>query len=520
MFVVIFHKRIITYAKEKSNRYLLFLPYFSKIGRFEIMSEMIEEKLNTVEERERKQFERMTKTPVPRLVVSLGIPTMLNMMVTSLYNLADTYFVSGISEQATGAVNVVLSLMSIIQAIGFTLGMGSGAIVSRLLGQRKQKEADTVATSAFFAALTFGLVITVFGLIFLTPLMWLLGATEETGVAVTTLEYAKQYSRFILLAAPFMCMSFVLNNLLRAQGKALLSMIGLVTGAVVNVALDPIFIYVANLGMTGAALATCISQLLSFGILLYIFLSGKTIARIRWSCISRKLAVYFDVISTGFPSFCRQILASLCTVLLNWAVKPYDGALAALGVVQKVFMFAFSISLGIGQGYQPVLGYNHSAKRYDRVKSAYLFTLVFSTVLMTVFAIVCAIFAPNIMSAFLENENSVEIGSLALRMQCICMPLLPLNFMAGVTYQAVGSRLAAAILSVSRQGLFYIPAVLILPNAIGLFGVQCSQSVSDFCSGLFALPFTFLFFKSLKILQEKAERENSGAEKIESGASD
>lgn len=478
------------------------------------MSEVIERKLNTLEERERAQFQKMTQTPVSKLVVSLGIPTMLNMMVTSIYNLADTYFVSGISEQATGAVNVVLSLMSIIQAIGFTLGMGAGSIVSRLLGERKQKEADTVTTSAFFCALFFGLIVTVFGLIFLTPLMWLLGATEETGVTVTTLEYARQYSRFIVISAPFMCMSFVLNNILRAQGKALLSMVGLVAGAVVNVALDPILIYVCNLGMTGAALATCISQILSFSILLYMFLSGKTIARIRLSCISKRFSVYFDVLSTGFPSFCRQILASICTVLLNWAVKPYDGGLAALGVVQKVFMFAFSISLGIGQGYQPVLGYNYSAKRYDRVKSAYLFTLSFSTVLMVAFGLICGIFAPKIMGAFLENENSIAIGTTALRLQCVCMPLLPLNFMAGVTYQAVGSKIIASILSVSRQGLFYIPAVVILPNVIGLFGVQSAQAVSDFCSAFFALPFTFAFFRTLKKLQLELDLEkNEGNER-------
>lgn len=467
------------------------------------MSEaVLTKKKDDVETRERKQFEKMTQTPVPRLVISLGIPTMLNMMVTSLYNLADTYFVSGLGDRATGAVNVVLSLMSIIQAIGFTLGMGAGSIVSRLLGQRKQKEADTVATSSFFAALVFGFIISVFGLVFLNELMWALGATVEADGGKTTLDFAKEYSTYILLAAPFMCMSFVLNNLLRAQGKALLSMIGLITGAVVNVVLDPILIYNANMGMTGAAVATCTSQILSFGILLFIFLSGKTIARLRISCISKSYSVYFDVLATGFPSFCRQILASLCTVLLNWAVKPYDGALAALGVVQKVFMFAFSISLGIGQGYQPVLGYNYSAKRFGRVRSAYLFTLGFSTALMTVFAIVCAIFAPNIMGAFLENENSIEIGTLSLRLQCICMPLLPLNFMAGVTYQAVGSRLGAAVLSVSRQGLFYIPAVIVLPKIWNLFGVQCCQSVSDFCSMLFCIPFTLAFFKSLKKKEE------------------
>ena len=472
------------------------------------MEERTEKQIQTdVEAREQAQFFKMTKTPIPKLIISLGIPTMLNMMVTSLYNLADTYFVSGISEQATGAVTVCLSLMSIIQAIGFTLGMGSGSIVSRLLGARKQKEADTVASSAFFAAGALGLLVTILGFIFLEPLMWLLGATKETGVPVATFEYAKQYSQYILIAAPFMCMSFVLNNLLRAQGKAVLSMVGLIAGAVVNVVLDPLLIYTAGLQMRGAALATCISQCLSFGILLYMFLSGKTIARILLSAISKKAKVYLDVLSTGFPSFCRQILASLCTVLLSGAGKPYDGALAALGVVQKVFMFAFSISLGIGQGYQPVLGYNYSAKRYDRVRSAYLFTLGFSTVLMICFASVCGIFAPKIMSAFLSNENSVEIGTLALRLQCICMPLLPLNFMAGVTYQVVGSKIAASVLSVSRQGLFYMPAVLILPSpsVLGLFGVQCAQAVSDFCAAIFCLPFTFAFFKSLKKVAENNE---------------
>ena len=454
---------------------------------------------------EAKQFEKMTKTPIPRLVVGLGIPTMLNMMVTSLYNLADTLFVSGLGERATGAVSVVLSLMSIIQAIGFTLGMGSGSIVSRLLGARKRKEADEVSSSSFFAGLAIGAIITFLGLLCLTPLIRLLGAPEEIDGAKTTLDYAKEYARFILISAPIMCSSFVMNNVLRAEGKAVLSMIGLVAGAVINVALDPLLIYTFDMGMTGAAVATAVSQVISFVILLVFFLSGKSIVRLRIRSISRKWSVYWSVIATGFPSFCRQILASLCTVLLNWAVKPYDGALPALGVVQKVFMLAFSVSLGIGQGYQPVLGYNYSAKRYDRVKTAYLFTLVFSAVLMLVFGVVCFILAPNIMRGFLQSENSVAVGTLALRFQCVCMPLLPLNFMAGVTYQVVGNKAIASLLSIARQGLFYIPAVLILPNVIGLLGVQSCQAVSDICSFLFSIPFTFTFFKSLKNKQTEIE---------------
>lgn len=453
------------------------------------------------EERERRQFLKMTTTPIPKLIVTLAIPTMLNMMVSSLYNLADTYFVSGLGEDATGAVSVVLSLMSVIQAIGYTFGMGAGSIISRLLGKRAQKEADEVSSSAFFAAGAAGLIILIVGFIFLTPLMWLFGSSSQA-----VLENARRYSRYILLAAPFMCMSFVMNNLLRSQGKAVLSMIGLVTGAVINVGLDPLFITGFGMGIDGAGLATCLSQIISFLILLFMFLSGRSITRLRVRSVARRGKVYWEVISTGFPSFCRQILASLCSVFLNWAVKEYgDGALAAMGVVQKVFMFAFSIALGVGQGFQPVLGYNYSAGKFGRVRKAYLFTLGFSMALMTVFAVCCAAAAPAIMRAFLHYPESRAIGTLALRLQCICMPLLPLNFMAGLTYQIVGNKAVAALLSCSRQGLFFIPAILILPVIWDLTGVQCAQAVSDAFAFLFAVPFTVSFMRRLKRLQKGTE---------------
>ena len=480
------------------------------------MSQVIEENDAAVVAREKKQYDKMIKTPIARLVIGLGIPTTLSMMVTSLYNLADTYFVSLIGDDAiTAAASNLLALMSIIQAIGFTFGMGSGSIISRLLGKRDREGADKVFSSSLFISCVCGLLVLIFGFAFFEPMLRLLGSK-----AADVLEYSKQYAAYILIAAPFMCMSFVLNNVLRAEGKATLSMIGLVVGAVVNVILDPILIFAAGLGITGAAIATCVSQILSFGILLFMFLGGKTIIRFRFRSISKNFDIYSDVLSTGFPSFCRQVLASLCTVFLNSAafdcgVLHYGteeggkAAQAALGVVQKVFMLAFSMSLGIGQGYQPVLGYNYSAKRFDRVKSAYLFTLGFSVCVMVAFGVVCGIFSTGVMQMFSLSSEAQEIGSLALRLQCICMPFLPLNFMASITYQSLGKKVNAFILSVSRQGLFYIPAVLILPAIWGLLGVQSCQAISDFLAFFFAIPFTVSFFRSLK---REEERERGAVE--------
>ena len=358
-----------------------------------------------VAERERKQFVKMTRTPIPRLIISLGIPTMLSMMVTSLYNLADTAFVSKLGDPATAAISNLLALMAIIQAVGFTYGMGSGSIVSALLGKRDRDGADKIASSAMFIALASGVLIMVVGLVFLTPIMRLLGSRD-----VETLGYAKDYALYILIAAPFMCMSYVLNNVLRAEGKAVLSMVGLIVGAVINVGLDPLLIFAFKMDVAGAGLATCISQIIGFCVLLFMFVSKKTVVRLRLKSVDKTFKSYWQIIVTGFPSFCRQILASVCTTMLNNIAFEYGdkAAQAALGVVNKMFMLAFSISLGIGQGYQPVLGYNYSAKRFDRVRAGYLFTLAFSTGLMVLFAGVCAILAPTIMRLLVCRTKRVK----------------------------------------------------------------------------------------------------------------
>lgn len=492
--------------KRYTIRYIMTIKY--ERGMRSMQKEMLLESEEMIAERERKQYEKMTKTPIPKLVISLGIPTMLSMLVTSLYNLADTYFVSLIGEDAvTAAVSNLLALMSIIQAIGFTYGMGSGSIVSRLLGKRDREGADRIASSAFAIGAVSGLLIMIIGFIFLKPILWLCGSRSDL-----VMGYSIEYAIFVLLSAPIMCMSFVMNNVLRAEGKAVLSMIGLIIGAVVNVVLDPLFIFGLNLGVMGAALATCISQFISFCVLLSMFVFHRSIVRIRLSSVARTFKPYWEIIETGFPSFCRQVLASICSIFINSAAYEYGGdpAQASLGIVNKVFMFAFSVSLGIGQGYQPVLGYNYSSKHFDRVRSAYLFTLLFSTGIMSLFGIVCGIFAPFLMQMFSLSSQATEIGELTLRLQCLTMPLLPTNFMVGLTYQVVGDKRLAALLSASRQGLFYIPAVLLLPKLWGIFGVQSCQAISDFFAFFFAIPFTIMFFNTLKREKEKCGQEEVG----------
>ena len=306
------------------------------------------------------QYRKMTQTPIPRLVATLAVPTIISMRVTAGYNMADTFFVAQLGTSAAGAVGIVFSLMAVIQAIGFMLGMGAGNLVSRYLGAKEQRQADCAASTAFFTALAFGLGITVLGTLFLDPLMRVLGATP------TILPYARDYARYILFGAPIMCASFVLNNILRGEGKAMLAMVGIGLGGVLNIGLDPLFIYAFGLGIAGAAIATLLSQCVSFAILLACFLRRKSAVRLHIGQVSRKAEVYAHIIKTGMPSFCSQSLASVATVLLNVNAAVYgDAAVAAMSVVGRIFMFVFSFMLGFGQGFQPVAGYNFGAKRYE-----------------------------------------------------------------------------------------------------------------------------------------------------------
>lgn len=436
----------------------------------------------------------MTKTGIPRLILSLAAPTVVSMLVTSIYNMADTYFVSKLGTSASGAVGVVFSLMAIIQAVGFTVGMGSGSVIARLLGKQDDKGACEYASSAFFSGLAIGVIFAAAAIFKIRDLMLLFGSTQ------TILPYAESYARYIILGAPVMIGAFIMNNLLRSQGKAKYAMIGIASGGVLNVALDPLFIFVFKLGTAGAAIATLISQCISFLILLGMFLSGKSSVRLSVKSISRSPMLYLTVLKTGLPSLSRQGLSGIATMLLNRSAAVYgDSAVAAMGIVGKIFMIIFAVMIGIGQGFQPVAGFNYGAKLYDRVRKAILFVLVLGMCVMIAMGIPTFIWADWLMARFTKADAEViKIGRYALRLQCAALPLIPVNTVCNMTFQMTGKSWRATLLACSRQGIFFIPLIIVLPRMFGLWGVQAAQPVADALAAVLAVPLGIAFLKEIK----------------------
>ena len=438
------------------------------------------------------QFDKMTRTPIPRLVMGLAVPTILSMLITSIYNLADTFFVGQISTSASGAVGVVSSLMAVIQAVGFMLGHGAGSVISRSLGSGDVPAASRFASTSFFTAVGAGAALGVFGIAGLTPLMRLLGSTE------TILPHARAYAFYILLAAPFMMSSLVMNNILRYEGKASFAMVGLVTGGVLNMALDPVFIFGLGMGAGGAGLATGLSQMVSFGILLSMYLRGKTVSRLALRFYTRSPRDIATILTTGLPSFGRQGLASFASMMLNVAARPYgDAAVAAMSIVSRIFQFLLSVALGVGQGFQPVASYNYGARKFHRVRQACLFTIGASFVLMAALAAVCYVNGEALVRLFRDDGAVTAIALPAFRWQCVATLLQPVLVCGNMLFQSVGKAGRATFLSCCRQGIFFIPLILA--------GVQYSQPIADVLSFVVAVPFMAQFLAELDRM-DAAER--------------
>ena len=446
----------------------------------------------TSDDRSALQFRRMTETPIPQLILSLAAPTILSMLITSIYNLADTFFVGQISTSASGAVGVVSSLMAIIQALGFMLGHGAGTIISRSLGSRDTTAATRFASTSFFTALLFGVVLAVAGLGTLPHFMMLLGSTE------TILPHACAYARPILIAAPLMISSLVMNNILRYEGKASFAMIGLVTGGVLNIALDPLFMFVFGLGTAGAGIATALSQSISFCILLSMFLRGKTVSQFRLSAVTREARDFGRILLGGAPSFGRQGLNSIGGMLLNLAARSYgDAAVAGMSIVSRIFMFIISVAIGVGQGLQPVASFNYGARKYRRVRQAAIFTIEAAFCMLVVLVGLCWVNGDALIRLFRDDPAVTAVALPAFHYQCLAMLLQPIIVVANMTFQSVGASGRATFLACCRQGVFFIPLILILPRTHGLFGVEICQPIADVLTFLVSLPFLIAFLQQL-----------------------
>ena len=443
--------------------------------------------------------EMMLNMPVSRVIPQLAVPTIISMLITSIYNMADTFFVSQLGTSASGAVGVIFSAMSIIQAIAFTIGMGSGTNVSQALGAGNEDTAQRYVSMAFFTALGVGVALAAAGLSSIDWLVRFLGATE------TIAPYAKDYATYIFYAAPFMMGSLAMNNLLRFEGLSIYGMVGITTGGILNMVLDPLLIFGFGLGTSGAAIATAISQFVSFTILLIMTNTKDAAISIHPRNFRPTARMYGRIFYMGLPSLGRQGIASVSTILLNNAAGLYgDAAIAAMSIVSRFIMFINSTVIGFGQGFQPVCGYCYGAGRYSRVREAYAFCVKVSTIILLVLSVISFVFARPIVTVFRRDDPLViEIGTFALRAQLLTLPLWGFITMSNMFTQSIGYGVRATIIATARQGIFLIPALLILPPLLGLRGIKIAAPVSDVLTLFLAYGIVDGILRQLKAKPDK-----------------
>ena len=428
----------------------------------------------------------MLQEPLPGVITRMAVPSILSFLITSIYNLADTYFVSGLGESATAAVSVNASLDQIIMMAGSMLAVGAASYVSRLLGAREKEKADQVLSTSFFLALAFGAAVMVLGTAFMGPMVRLLGATD------TCEQYSIQYATYVLLVAPFMATTFVMNQCLRAEGSPMRSMLGMGFGGILNCFLDPIFIFRLGLGVSGASMATAISKLVSFVILIFPYLTRRSVLRlsIRYFHPSRDIIV--QVVTVGSSSMFRSGLAVVSAIVLNnIAGGISDAVLAGIGVSNKIMMFPFGIILGFGTGFQPVAGFNWGARRYDRVQESYRFAAWTAIIGAAVMGAALALCAQPLIGLFAKADHAAEmrqIGALCIRLQCLALPVHGWVAVVNMLCAGLGNARGALLLSTSRQGTCFLPIVYPMAWIWGAGGVAAVQAVADILTLILAVP--------------------------------
>ena len=433
----------------------------------------------------------LTTAPVRRVIPAMALPTVISMLVTSIYNLVDTYFVGLLNTQATAAVGVVFPVMAIIQSIGFLFGQGSGTYMSRQLGARRLDEARQMAATSFVGSIVCGLVIMVLGLLFLEPLSVALGSTP------TILPYTKQFMGVILLGAPLMTASMTINNQMRFQGNATQAMYGMISGAVLNVLLVPLFMFTFGLGILGTAIGTVLSQLFGYVVMWVMSRRGENIP-IDLSQTSRRWHFQQEILRGGTPSLTRQALASIATLMLNVAAGVYgDAAIAGMSIVSRLAFIIFAIIIGVGQGYQPFCGFNYGAGHYKRLLKGFYFTILLDMAVLLVMCGPAFVFAEELVDILRDDLEVVAVGAVALRWQLVALPMAAVVTVCNMTLQTSGRSLSANVLAAARNGIFFIPLILILPRYLGLKGVEICQAVSDILAFMLAVPLIIHFFRSI-----------------------
>lgn len=462
-------------------------------------------------ERERQDYRKtmMLEESLPKVILKMAVPSIIAFLINSIYSLADTYFVSSLGTNAIAAVSVNSSLDQIIMMAGSMLAVGANSYIARLLGAKQDEKASQVLSTAFFTAVGFGAVIMVLGVVFMHPMVRLLGATP------TCEQYSVDYATYVLLVAPFMAASFVMNQCLRAEGSAVLSMIGMGFGGILNCFLDPVFIITLDMGVAGASIATAISKLVSFLILVFPYVTRRSYLHLSIRNYRLEGDIIRQIVSVGSSSMFRSGLAVVSAIVLNnIAGEISDAVLAGIGVSTKVMMFPFGIILGFGTGFQPVVGFNWGARRYDRVLAGYRFAALFAVIGGAVMGLCLGIGADSVILLFSEQDPSVqEIGALCIRLQCVALPAHAWVAVVNMFCAGLGRAKGALLLSTSRQGSCFLPIVYPMAYIWKGNGVAAVQAVADILSVALAVPLIIRLLAEIKKVQAEQGTANPVWEK-------
>lgn len=446
--------------------------------------------MNTREQR----ASMMGEEAIPKVLWKLALPAIMGMLINAIYNIVDTYFIGLLNNtSAIGAVSVVLPIFLLIGASGQMFGVGAASYISRLLGRKDIARAERTAATAFFSSLLWSLLITILGLIFLKPILVTFGATE------TILIYARDYAAVLLGGSCFTIMNMTLNNLIRAEGNARYSMYAIMFGAFLNIILDPLFIFYLGWGVRGAAYATVLAQGLSFLFLICYYLKGASQVRISIFSFSFSRDIYSQIFRVGVPTLIRQSLTSLSLGFINAAASLYgDAALASIGISFRIISIVIFVLLGYFQGFQPLASYNYGAGNMERLLESIRISLLRTSIFMILSTVVLASLAQPFLSAFSQDPEVIRIGVKTIRAVVLFFPFLGFQFLYMVLFQALGRGREALILALARQGLFLLPAILLLPRFFGLDGVIFSQPTADFLTLLVTLYLSLRLHRELE----------------------